>query len=135
GMQFTQFYNCGVCVATRAALYTGLHPRASGQRLREEMTTLGEVMQSAGYQAALVGKWHLGHRAPTRPIELGFQEYYGLLDGCCNYFDPSQPDPEFYNGGKSRHFADQDQPVKQFPSDYYTTDAFAERAAEIVGRL
>jgi len=27
GMQFTQFYNCAVCVTTRAALLTGLHPR------------------------------------------------------------------------------------------------------------
>ena len=27
GMRFTQFYNCAVCVTTRAALTTGLHPR------------------------------------------------------------------------------------------------------------
>ena len=35
GLRFTQFYNCAVCVTTRSALLTGLHPRQSRRpRLR-----------------------------------------------------------------------------------------------------
>ena len=48
GLRFTQFYNCAVCVTTRAALLTGLHPRqGTGGLLRPKMVTLGEVMQQA----------------------------------------------------------------------------------------
>jgi arylsulfatase len=131
GTRFTQFYNCAVCVMTRAALLTGLHPRQGGGSsglLRENMVTLGEVMRDAGYNTALVGKWHLGSQAPRRPIDRGFDEYYGLLSGCCNYFDPSRRDPVFYNGGNLRPFAHNDRPVTEFPDDFYTTDAFSDHA-------
>jgi arylsulfatase len=135
GVRFTQFYNCAVCVMTRAALLTGLHPRQGGGSdglLRENMLTLGEAMQGAGYNTSLVGKWHLGSQAPRRPIDRGFDEYYGLLSGCCNYFDPSRRDPLFYNGGNARPFAHNDRPVTEFPQDFYTTDAFSDHA---IGQL
>ena len=67
GMRFTQFYNCAVCVTTRAGLLTGLYPRhGSAGLLRNTMATLAEVLRAAGYQTALTGKWHLGS---TRPPE------------------------------------------------------------------
>ncbi len=136
GMRFTQFYNCAVCVTTRAALTTGLHPRqGKGGLLRRNMVTLGEVLREAGYATALTGKWHLGGRAPKRPIDRGFDEYYGLLSGCCNYFDPAKQDPVFYNGGRFRSFAHNDRPIKEFPPDYYTTDAFTDHAVATIRRL
>jgi hypothetical protein len=86
GMRFTQFYNCAVCVTTRSALLTGLYPRQSKRpRLRTNMITLGEAMRQAGYATSLTGKWHLGSELPLRPIDRGFNEYYGVLDGCCNF--------------------------------------------------
>ncbi len=135
GTKFTQFYNCAVCVTTRAALMTGLYPRqgkSSGGLLRTDMVTLGEVMQAAGYRTAMTGKWHLGNNAPRRPVDRGFQEYYGLLDGCCNFFNPAQPDPEFYNGGKARVFAHNHTLVTEFPKDFFTTDAFAAHASGVI---
>ncbi len=135
GLRFTQFYNCAVCVTTRAALLTGLHPRQGGGSsglLRDNMITLGEAMRAAGYNTALTGKWHLGSQAPKRPIDRGFDEYYGLLSGCCNYFNPAHRDPVFYNGGKLRPFAHNEQSVTEFPDGYYTTDAFADHASRTI---
>src|SRR5690606_28143137 len=92
GMRFTQFYNNAKCTTSRASVITGLYPRPRGGLLQTNMVTLGEVMQRAGYQTALCGKWHLGRSDTTHPSLRGFDEFYGLLDGCCNFFDPSQPD-------------------------------------------
>ena len=135
GMRFTQFYNCAKCTTTRAALLTGLYPRqGKGGLLRGEMVTLAEVLAGAGYQTSLSGKWHLGSRAPRRPIDRGFDEYYGLMDGCCNFFNPVQPDPKF-KGGRVRVFGHNDRLIKKFPKDYYTTDAFTDHAVKSIGRF
>ena len=136
GMRFSQFYNCAVCVTTRAALTTGLYPRqGKGGLLRPNMVTLGDVLRQAGYATALTGKWHLGASAPKRPIDRGFDEYYGLLSGCCNFFNPAKQDPVFYNGGLFRPFAHNDRPIKEFPPGYYTTDAFTDHAIETIERF
>ena len=131
GMRFTQFYNNAKCTTTRASLVTGLYPRFQGQHLRRNMVTLGEVLGEAGYVTALCGKWHLGRGEDTHPFRRGFQHFYGLLDGCCNFFDPSRPDPA-YKGGRIRSFAINDQPIKTFPADFYTTDAFTDHAVEAI---
>lgn len=136
GMRFTQFYNCSVCVTTRSALLTGLYPRqGKGPRLRENMITLGEGLRAAGYATALTGKWHLGNEAPLRPIDRGFDEFYGLLDGCANFFNPAKPDPEFYNGGKLRAFAHNEQKITEFPDGYHMTDAFSDHTIETIERF
>ncbi len=137
GLRFTQFYNCAVCVTTRAALLTGLHPRRqTGNRwLTDDMTTLAEVLRSAGYRTSLTGKWHLGSAAPDRPTDRGFEEYYGLADGSCNFFNPAQPDPLFYNGGRRRVFLHNEQRITQFPHDYYTTDAFTDHAVSRIRKF
>jgi len=135
GLRFTQFYNCAKCTTTRASLVTGLHPRfGKGGLLRENMVTIAEVLRGAGYQTSLSGKWHLGSSAPRRPIDRGFHEYYGLMDGCSNYFDPSIPDPP-YKGGRVRTFAHNHRRITEFPDDFYTTDAFSDHAAGTIRRF
>lgn len=131
GMRFTQFYNNAKCTTTRASIVTGLYPRFEKQHLRRDMVTLGEAMGSAGYSTALCGKWHLGHSEETHPFHRGFQSFYGLLDGCCNFFDPVQPDPP-YKGGRVRRFGVNDKPISEFPDDFYTTDAFTDLAIKAI---
>ena len=131
GMRFTQFYNNAKCTTTRASIVTGLYPRPQGGLLQTRMVTIGEVLQAAGYRTALIGKWHLGRTSSTHPFHRGFGEYYGLLDGCCNFFDPSRADPS-YKGGKVRFFGHNDRRITEFPDDFYTTDAFTDHAIENV---
>lgn len=133
GMRFTQFYNNAKCTTTRASLITGLYPRQSGRLLKENMRTIPEVLQPAGYHSVLSGKWHLGSSAPTRPSDRGFDNYYGLLDGCCNFFDPARPDPD-YKGGRVRWFGEDDRRITEFPDDFYTTDAFTDYACAAIDR-
>lgn len=123
GLRFTQFYNCAVCVTTRAALTTGLYPRKAWGTLRPNMATLGEVLGDAGYSTGYTGKWRLGHAKAKRPIDRGWEEFYGLLSGCANFFNPGKPDPGFYNGGKIRPFAHNEKTITEFPEDYHMTEA------------
>ena len=151
GMRFTQFYNNAKCTTTRASLLTGLWPRfGSPGHLRPNMMTLGEAMQRAGYQTSLSGKWHLlrsesaqkkvtgswaeAYDRMTHPYFRGFERFYGLLDGCCNFFNPLQPDPS-YKGGRIRNFGENDAVVRSFPRDYYTTDAFTDHAIASIGEF
>lgn len=140
GMRFTQFYNNAKCTTTRATLVTGLYPRfgqqgfdpkLGKQHLRRNMLTLGEALADVGYLTALCGKWHLGRSEDTHPYHRGFQHFYGLLDGCCNFFDPSRPDPR-YKGGRVRVFGYNDQRLDDFPEDFYTTDAFTDAAIKTI---
>ena len=89
GMRFTDFYVAApFCSPSRAALLTGRLPVRCGvpyvlfptehTGLPPEEITLAEMLRSAGYATALVGKWHLGWRRELRPQRQGFDEFYGL---------------------------------------------------------
>ena len=131
GLRFTQFYNNAKCTTTRASLLSGMYPRNGGNSIPLGIATAGEQMRAAGYRTALCGKWHLGSKAPQRPIDRGFDAFYGLMDGCCNFFNPAQPDPAA-KGGKVRVFGQNDELITEFPPGYYTTDAFTDHAIQAI---
>jgi len=93
GMRFTNFYaNCTVCSPTRAALMTGCYPDMVGVpgviRTKEndnwgyfspDAVTLPDMMKTAGYHTAIIGKWHLGLESPNTPNEHGFDFFHGFL--------------------------------------------------------
>jgi arylsulfatase A-like enzyme len=89
GMRFTQFYAAqAVCSASRAALLTGCYPNRMGiwgalmpwseTGIAREEKTLGEMFKEIGYQTAVFGKWHLGHKQPYLPLQHGFDEFLGI---------------------------------------------------------
>ena len=88
GTRFTSFYaGSTVCAPSRCALMTGLHTghaRIRGNAnvpLEPGDTTIGKVLQDAGYYTALVGKWGLGRENTTGvPQKQGFNEFVGYLD-------------------------------------------------------
>ncbi len=93
GMRFDNFYaNCPVCSPTRAALLSGryqelvgvpgvirTHAENSWGYLDPKATLLPEVLNTAGYHTAIVGKWHLGVESPNLPNERGFDHFHGFL--------------------------------------------------------
>ncbi len=134
GLRFTQFYNNAKCTITRASLLSGMYPRNIGDDIPRDIPTIAETMRAAGYQTGMSGKWHLGNTSPQRPIDRGFDEYYGLMDGAVNYFNPAQRDPGF-KGGKVRTFGHNDQLIHSFPTNFYTTDFFAAHTSETIQRF
>jgi arylsulfatase A-like enzyme len=93
GIRLDRFYaNCPVCSPTRAALLTGRYPDLAGVPgvirsnarnswgfLSQDAVLLPKLLSKAGYQTALIGKWHLGLQSPNTPNERGFDFFHGFL--------------------------------------------------------
>ena len=135
GLRFTQFYNTAKCHTTRAELMTGNYAYSIGDHNMEHGATFGEVLRTEGYRTLISGKWHQKPLPTTR----GFDRYYGLADGCCNFFNPGVEarDGEGLPGRKGqnrlRRWAIEDKVIMGYTNpdkDFYTTDAFTDYAME-----
>ncbi len=145
GVRFTRFYNCARCCPTRASLLTGLYPHQAGighmtsenERTREfnaaiddeayegwlndRCVTIAEVLRGSGYRTYMSGKWHVGTSQPNWPVDRGFERYFGIIGGACNYFRPQQ----------ERQLREGTERVEPWPG-FYTTDAFSEYAVRCI---
>jgi arylsulfatase B len=100
GMVFDRFYTTPICSPTRAALHTGRDPMRLGIAYNTIMSWhnngvhpderfMPEAFRDAGYQTAMVGKWHLGHAQQTyHPNARGYEHFYGHLHTEVGYFPP-----------------------------------------------
>ena len=98
GVRFTNWYSASpVCSPSRAALLTGRYPQRTGVSrilrasrnspgLYEDETTVASALKGLGYRTGVFGKWHLGSASESRPNSQGFDEYYGFLAGCIDYY-------------------------------------------------
>jgi arylsulfatase A-like enzyme len=69
-VRFTQAHVVmSLCSPSRAAILTGRYGSSNGvtrlnAALREGEVTFAQLLKSAGYRTAMVGKWHVGGRTP-----------------------------------------------------------------------
>src|SRR5210317_1545192 len=142
GMRFTSFHNTSKCFPSRACLITGVYAQQNNyhQTHRNPITnavTIGEVLRTAGYRTMWSGK----HHGLENPITRGFDRYYGLKDGACNYFNPGDqrsgegmPARKGQPGNKTKRAWCIDsvmyQPYTPEAKDFYTTDYFTNYAVD-----
>ena len=137
GIRFTDGYVSGpYCGPTRAGLMTGRYPQRFGQEfnigqameahrevgLPVEERTLADHLKAAGYRTALFGKWHLGSAPRFRPLQRGFDEFFGFLAGAHGYLGVGAQTNLIYDG---------EQPATAMT---YLTDTLAARAVEFIQR-
>ncbi len=89
GRRLTSHYAAPVCSPSRAALMTGSYAKralpiphvlfpVSEVGLHPDEVTVAEVLKSAGYTTACIGKWHLGDQRGFLPTDQGFDSYFGI---------------------------------------------------------
>jgi arylsulfatase A-like enzyme len=113
GLRYSNFHVTPLCSPTRASLLTGRNNHSVGMgtvtnfdfgpsypnrrgSITPAAATVAEVLSENDYNTYALGKWHL---APTsevtpagpynnRPLEKGFQRYYGFLEGASDQYQP-----------------------------------------------
>ena len=90
GRKFTSFYVASsICTPSRAGLLTGCYPKRiqmakgvlfphSQHGLHPEEVTIADLLKTADYATAAIGKWHLGHQPSFLPTRQGFDSYFGI---------------------------------------------------------
>lgn len=95
GMILDRAYVYPLCSPTRAAFLTGRNPIELGidgplhgdAAVPSQVTLLPKVLDEAGYDTWMVGKWHLGNsRVSDWPQSRGFDHFYGHLGGFIDFY-------------------------------------------------
>ncbi|MFD9610240.1 arylsulfatase [Streptomyces sp. NPDC059083] len=147
GVKLGNYHTMPLCSPARAALLTGLNPHrvgyamvansdpgfpGYGMEIAEDVPTLAELLHDAGYATYAVGKWHLVRDSASNaadhrgnwPLQKGFDQYYGVLEGLTSLFHPHQ---------LVRDNSPLD--IDEFPDDYYYTDDITDQALSMVKSL
>ena len=139
GVQFESGYvTHPYCSPSRAALMAGRYQQRFGHECNPQEASetnndgiptsevlLPARLKKSGYTTGLIGKWHLGVADQFKPLNRGFDEFYGFLGGGYNYFGKPGSDGEpIYHGTE---------PVD--PKNItYLTDSFGDQAVDFIGR-
>lgn len=140
GIRFTNFHTASWCQPTRAMLMTGAGPvetieelprLESGNRnnvLRKDWANMAELLQDAGYQTMMVGKWDLGLEGEYRVVESGFDRSYALLEGGASHFAEYFWRDSLYYEDEGRRLT-----LDELPDDFYSTEFYTTRMIEYLG--
>ncbi|GAA3098146.1 sulfatase-like hydrolase/transferase [Streptosporangium carneum] len=139
GVRLTHGYAASpTCSPTRISLYTGRYPGRLEGGLQEPLVTrdsrsgipaghptLPSLLKGEGYDTAMFGKWHCGWLPWFSPLKIGFDVFFGNLDGAMDYFShiDSRGEPDLYEG---------ETPVEE--TGYYTEIVSAKAADYIRSR-
>ena len=145
GVKFTAGYvTAPVCGPSRAGFLSGLYQNRFGfednpgpYRLREDVKigipktvkTLPERMKALGYVTGMFGKSHTGDDVEFHPINSGFDEFFGFINGASNYRSDgkwgakiNQPSNPIYRG------------LEKVEEKEYLTDAIGREAVSFIER-
>lgn len=141
GVRFTDFYaNAPSCTPTRAGLITGRYQQRVGLEYPLGMQrpadyerglpvtgrSLPQLLRTAGYATALVGKWHLGWKPQYAPTRHGFDYFFGFKSGLIDFYQHTSPDSPAHGD-----LYENDSPVRV---DGYMTDLITERSVRWIER-
>jgi arylsulfatase A-like enzyme len=141
GLRLTQGYaNSPVCSPTRFGLMTARYQYrlrgAAEEPIRSTTVantelglppshpTLPSLLRDAGYNTALIGKWHLGFGPHFGPLQSGYDESFGPMAGGVDYFSHCNSTKEhdlWVNGERQVH-------------DGYLTDLLSKQTVNFIDR-
>lgn len=131
GMRFT---NCcvtnSICGPSRAVIQTGKHSHLNGfkthfDKFNIEQQTMPKLMQQAGYETAVIGKWHLA-------CDVKGYDYSEVLIDQGPYYNP----PMIRNGKRVEHSGHTTEIITQLAIDWMKNrGAESENSSEMHGKI
>jgi autotransporter-associated beta strand protein len=137
-----------LCHPTRVGLLTGQYQQRYGmeenitsdtnslQGLVPEQTTIAQRLKPLGYTTGMIGKWHLGYiDGVNRPLDKGFDEFYGLLGGGRDFFLDNSAYGRMWKNNQvyESQYRQEGDPSKYDPvKGRYVTDAWGEEAVNFI---
>jgi arylsulfatase len=144
GVLHTSFRVAPTCSPTRSMLLTGMDNHLVGHgsmalmqapnqidsvyykaELRQDVVTLGEVLQDSGYQTMMAGKWHLGKAEFNLPNNRGFDRSFTLLEGGASHFADVLP----LHPGESVTYLENGSEVS-LPENFYSSISYTDKFLE-----
>lgn len=146
GLSFNNYHTAPICAPSRAMLLTGVSNHLAGvpqipemlppeQRsyshyqgvLGSNVVTLATLLEDAGYNTYMAGKWHLGKTPEKLPSSRGFKRTVAMLDsGADNWDDRSYlPFEE-----KANWYADGER--FELPEDFYSSRFLVDKMIEFI---
>lgn len=146
GMSFTQFYSGPTCSVTRSMIMSGMDSHIAGLgnmaetvadnqmnqpgyegHLSSNVDTIAEVLNDAGYNTYMAGKWHLGMHSEQSPHSRGFDQSFALLYGGGSHYS------DMAGGDEHRHpllYRENGRLVRKLPDNFYSTTFYTDRLIE-----
>lgn len=145
GVLLTNFHSGPTCGPTRAMLMSGIDHHRAGVGtnaaslmrvpelrgrpgyegfLNDRVVTFAKLLQDAGYDTFMTGKWDLGKGPGQLPNARGFDRSFALADGGATHF--ADGIGTFRAVGKASYFED-GQAVESLPEDFYSSIAYTDR--------
>lgn len=145
GVRFTNFYVAPACSPTRSMFLSGVDHHVAGvgnmefniqppQRgrpgyegyLNDSVVSFASLLNDAGYQTYMVGKWHLGLDLAHGPENRGFDYSFVLPKGSADHFSQSVVPGKDPASGARIEYRENGESVT-LPDQFYSSDLFTDR--------
>ena len=149
GIKLTNFHVLPTCSPSRSVLLSGTDNHMAGLGSMEELKTheqegkpgyegylnnsvahLPQILNDAGYQTYMSGKWHLGFEKEHWPSKKGFGETFSLLPGGGSHWADRNP----LSPPQIMEYVRNGELVDQLPDNFYSTKNYTDYILEWLER-
>ncbi len=146
GLQFTNYHTAANCAPARAMLLTGVNNHRAGVPNIPEMlapeqkvaanyqgvlgnnvVTVASLLENAGYNTYIAGKWHLGMTPDKLPSKRGFKRTVAMMDSGADNWE-QRPYLPIYD--QANWFADGERYT--LPDDFYSSRFLIDKMIEFI---
>lgn len=141
GLKMSNLYAASACSPTRTMLLGGADSHRGGMGtmyndqtanqlgqpgyegyMNHDVVSVATLLQDAGYDTYMTGKWHLGYEEDQSPKARGFKRSFGLLQGGSSHFDDA---PMTVDHDKS--WFREDGEMVGLPDDFFSSEFYTDK--------